>query len=160
MMPGIGFQRRTIGLFAFSDDILKGKFFEQNNSAQNIQRENFGPLVRRFDILNAFVSNHRSRNHQKSDDRKSGQSFKTTVPIRMIFIGWFGGIFESDPNENRRKHIGSGLDRIRNQSIGISQNTGNKFDNGKENISDDAENRSPDGGFGTHYKKTCQASET
>src|SRR5690606_26756472 len=160
MVPGIGFQRGTIGLSAFFDDILKGKFFEQNNSAQNIKRENFGSFVRRFDILNAFVSDYCSGNNQKTNHCKSGQSFKTAVTIRMIYIGRSCGVFESGPNQNRRKHIGSGLNRIRNQSIGIPENSGKEFYDGKKDIANDAENGSTKGCFGSHYKKTCQVSET
>ena len=95
----------------------------------------------RDDFTNALQrEDNGGRNDEEGDDDR-GHRFGLAVTVGMLGIRRRGRDFQAVPNDERSEDIERRFDSVGNQRVGMTENTGDDFGSGKNEVDRQTEQR-------------------
>jgi len=90
--------------------------------------------VRPVNFTNRSYRNPARRHQQHHGHNRRRERFRLAMPVRVIFVGRLSRHHQPAPDDNRTEDVGQGFDRVRDQSMRMTQNAGRQFAAGQNRI--------------------------
>ena len=84
------------------------------------------------------------RHEQSSGHGKGRQRLRLSIPVGIAFSRRLGCDPQAAPDDHGTHDVESRLNAVRDQGVGVAQNSGDHFDGGQHGAGNDAQDGGPD----------------
>ena len=123
VMPRVGLDSGALDIFPEADHRAIKEFLHRDHDHEHDEGEWRRPVVRRENFPHA-LNRERDGSEQHAHGHEAGRErLRFSVTVRMRPVRRARREFQAAPDHNRARNIERGLDSIRDQDIGITEQT-------------------------------------